>query len=588
MVFHESRCLALIILFAFAFVSTCARSWDMAVAIGQEIDFLASNGTLIGETKIAKAKILAGLAYDDITHTIFFSDTKNSNGSIFSLNITDKNTEPRLLLKSRNGTHVIALVFDSETRTLFWADALKQTIMKMHIPLNKAPEDAVVVQNLMGKSPRTVTIDMCNRHLYWGNANKSNASIERSNLDGGNRITIIKDNLYEPVAVAVDHATGKLYWIDDEEGIHYKIERSDLDGSNREFIFHGKHQQPVHISVDNKNVYWIDWVYNAAWMIDKSKKPGDIPKQLRSYHDTVKDANPTSVITRDNSGKINCEAFTRQNIQRPVVEPTILESFNNLTTSTEESDLKHENLSRCSNNGLYVGNTCYCKPGFSGFNCEISACHNYCLQGTCRINPKGLPVCHCNRAFSGFRCERNDCHNYCLNHGQCSINKGKPSCTCRNFAGARCESKIVESEMTVESNLNSVESSSCRCMETNQTLERLTSFGGFFDCGIIIPVLSSLVGTLTVLVISLSYYVTKLRRRPRIKKRFVVSRSGNTPLTSRPQIPSNQCEITIENCCNMNICETPCFEPKLRNSTSRMSRKEEKNGLLDNMEGNGC
>lgn len=73
----------------------------MAVAIGQEIDFLANNGTLIGETKIADAKILAGLAYDDITHTIFFSDTKNVNGSIFSLNITDKNTEPRLLLKCK-------------------------------------------------------------------------------------------------------------------------------------------------------------------------------------------------------------------------------------------------------------------------------------------------------------------------------------------------------------------------------------------------------------------------------------------------------------------------------------------------------
>lgn len=163
--------------------------------------------------------------------------------------------------------------------------------------------------------------------------------------------------------MAVDHATGKLYWIDDEEGIHYKIERSDLDGSNREFIFHGKHQQPVHISVDNKNIYWIDWVYNAAWMIDKSKKPGDIPKQLRSYHDSVKDANPTSVITRDNSGKINCDAFVRQNIQRPVVKTTISESFNNLTTSTEESDLKHENRTRCSNNGLHEGNTCYCKPG---------------------------------------------------------------------------------------------------------------------------------------------------------------------------------------------------------------------------------
>lgn len=47
-------------------------------------------------------------------------------------------------------------------------------------------------------------------------------------------------------------------------------------------------------------------------------------------------------------------------------------------------------------------------------------------------------------------------------------------------------------------------------------------------------------------------YAGILRRKPRVKRRFV----GVTPLTSRPQIPGNQCEITIENCCNMNICET--------------------------------
>lgn len=47
--------------------------------------------------------------------------------------------------------------------------------------------------------------------------------------------------------------------------------------------------------------------------------------------------------------------------------------------------------------------------------------------------------------------------------------------------------------------------------------------------------------------------------RPRIKKTFVVRRqpatSFDTPLTNRP-IATEQCEITIENCCNMNYCDT--------------------------------
>lgn len=104
--------------------------------------------------------------------------------------------------------------------------------------------------------------------------------------------------------------------------------------------------------------------------------------------------------------------------------------------------------------------------------------------------------------------------------------------------------------------------------------------------------------------------------RPRIKKTFVVRRqpaaSSDTPLTNRP-IATEQCEITIENCCNMNYCDTvsinccytnyfinldiklfffyfyseqPCFDPKMVQQTlSRdTNTKEDKKVLIHNME----
>jgi len=46
-----------------------------------------------------------------------------------------------------------------------------------------------------------------------------------------------------------------------------------------------------------------------------------------------------------------------------------------------------------------------------------------------------------------------------------------------------------------------------------------------------------------------------LRKRPRIKKRIIVNKNV-TPLTACSPLPQDQCQITIENCCNMNICET--------------------------------
>lgn len=51
--------------------------------------------------------------------------------------------------------------------------------------------------------------------------------------------------------------------------------------------------------------------------------------------------------------------------------------------------------------------------------------------------------------------------------------------------------------------------------------------------------------------------------RPRIKKTFVVRnkmdqrKMNRTPMTCRPA--AEQCEITIEDCCNMNICDTVSF-----------------------------
>lgn len=65
-----------------------------------------------------------------------------------------------------------------------------------------------------------------------------------------------------------------------------------------------------------------------------------------------------------------------------------------------------------------------------------------------------------------------------------------------------------------------------------------------------------IIGALLILIFTLGLFINKLRQRPRIKKRFIVSKNGITPLTTRPELPRDQCEIMIENCCNMNICET--------------------------------
>jgi len=206
------------------------------------------------------------------------------------------------------------------------------------------------------------------RHIYWANSNSATPTIERSNLDGSERITVIKENLYEPVAVAVDHAEQKIYWIDDVEGINFKIERSNLDSSNRELLVHSRHQQPVYLAVDSESIYWSDWVYSAIWAMPKNTKPGNIPIEFKSYYGSKRDADPAGIVTRDNVGNIDCLAIQSRMGKRAnlstFVPREMIETFNNLTTSTELSDLTTENF-RCLNNGRLnkMNDTCYCKPG---------------------------------------------------------------------------------------------------------------------------------------------------------------------------------------------------------------------------------
>lgn len=371
--------------------------------------------------------------------------------------------------------------------------------------------------------------------------------------------------------MAIDHAEEKLYWIDDVEGLRIKIERSNLDGTERELLVHDSRQQPVSLAVDQESIYWSDMVYRAIWTISKNATAGDVPMEFHSYFKSNHDADPTGIVARDNVGDVDCAAIAKKRHKTSVVKSMqIVESYNNLITSTEESESTTENSKQCLNDGAMDEKTgsCRCKLGFTGAHCEINHCHNYCLQGSCSINSHGLPQCKCSSTFVGPRCETDLCKDYCLHDGHCSVQNDKPVCTCKYSEGSRCEALYNNTEICEMycTNSKSVPSSisvkfKCRCSEVNQRVLQMIESREDDEYRILLPIFGAFVAILVFVIIVLSYYVNKLRRRPRIKKRFVVSKGGITPLTSRPQLPDSQCEITIENCCNMNICETVSESP---------------------------
>ena len=113
-----------------------------------------------------------------------------------------------------------------------------------------------------------IVVDVEARHIYWtkmGVPYLNDGSIERADLDGQNRETIVPEGgTFTPKQLHLDKKNDKLYWAD-REGM--RVMRCDLDGSKIETLIESGHGDTdrkdatkwcVRIAVDaqHQQIYW--------------------------------------------------------------------------------------------------------------------------------------------------------------------------------------------------------------------------------------------------------------------------------------------------------------------------------------------
>ena len=104
-------------------------------------------------------------------------------------------------------------------------------------------------------APFGLALDVASGKMYW--TDWSTDKIQRANLDGSDVEDLVTTGVDFPAGLALDVASGKMYWTDSDTD---KIQRANLDGSGVETLVSTGVEAPVGIALDvaGGKMYWTD------------------------------------------------------------------------------------------------------------------------------------------------------------------------------------------------------------------------------------------------------------------------------------------------------------------------------------------
>ena len=110
------------------------------------------------------------------------------------------------------------------------------------------------------------------RYMFWTDWGKE-PKIERAEMDGSNRLVIVRRDIHWPNGLTIDYSARKMYWTDAK--LLY-IKRSNYDGSQSMNIIKSSTQctlgHPFALTLYKRNVYWTDWKARGIYSTEKNSR----------------------------------------------------------------------------------------------------------------------------------------------------------------------------------------------------------------------------------------------------------------------------------------------------------------------------
>ncbi|XP_038044557.1 low-density lipoprotein receptor-related protein 4-like [Patiria miniata] len=196
------------------------------------------------------------LAYDHVEGMVYWTDRALS--AIRRAKLDGSMTES-VLIGNINDPGGLAL--DTRRRLVYWTDEDKNEIGVASIDFGAR---VFIDQDL--DEPRAIAVDLLNGDVYWTDWGAV-AKIERASRDGTNREVLVDQELGWPNCLALDSQNEVMYWCD---ALRDRIEMSDMDGGNRitlvEFI---EEVHPFSLVIYGDYVYWTDWLRHRLTRADR-------------------------------------------------------------------------------------------------------------------------------------------------------------------------------------------------------------------------------------------------------------------------------------------------------------------------------
>ncbi|RUS85413.1 hypothetical protein EGW08_006804 [Elysia chlorotica] len=276
----------------------------------------------------------------------------------------------------------MTLTFDAAENMLYVFGNTSRTIMRLPLELGAK---AKPIEGGTGEV-KGMSLDWVSGNLYW--TDTTQRSIMVSKKTGEYQIVVL-DRLSTPVGIAVHPGRGKMFWTDHGHlpMIGASVEKANLDGSERESIMKGEVWQPNHLFIDFKtdSLYWTDSMKELVQKQDlESGRITVIYEQTNVQFYGISVFNDYLVWTdSDDLNGVHVARMDKMEKVRGIIHPNVGHATDVITFDPRnQPDLTNpcaENVTKCTQLCLLSSQKtakCFCSLGYTlaedGFTCYTS------------------------------------------------------------------------------------------------------------------------------------------------------------------------------------------------------------------------